>query len=62
MADIIQFTPRERSEGVPRSGEPASVIIFPGVRYERSAREARNSEPPQSGDRPSRRARRRRLS
>jgi len=61
MADIIKFTPRERS-GAPSAGTaPAAVIIFPGVRYERTvAGVACTDEPPQDGERPRRRGRRRR--
>jgi hypothetical protein len=63
MADIIFFTPRERSEGVARAGEPAAVIIFPGVRYERSGlEEAGKGERPQTNEQTGRRGRRRRLS
>lgn len=59
MADIITFTPRERSGDIPRDGEPAVVIFFPGVRYERAENlSALDDEPPQS-DRPGRRSRRR---
>jgi hypothetical protein len=63
MADIISFIPRERSEARPRDGEPASVIMFPGVRYERTENEsARDSEPPAAGERPGRRGKRRKSS
>lgn len=59
MADIITFTPRERSGDMQRDGEPAAVIFFPGVRYERAeVAFASDDEPPQS-DRPGRRSRRR---
>lgn len=59
MADIITFTPRERRGDLPRDGEPAAVIFFPGVRYERAeSAPALDDEPPQC-DRPGRRSRRR---
>lgn len=63
MADIISFIPRERNESARRDGEPAAVIIFPGVRYERAGREdACSSESPQNGERSGRKGRRRRSS
>jgi hypothetical protein len=39
MASILAFTPREAAR-TPKAGDdnrPATVIIFPGVRYERTA-------------------------
>ena len=63
MADIIQFTPRGRDAEVSAGSEPAAVIIFPGVRYERAAGDpVSNDDPPQIGERPGRRGKRRRLS
>jgi hypothetical protein len=35
MATILSFTPRAAASGRPPVAVEASVIIFPGVRYER---------------------------
>jgi hypothetical protein len=38
MASILPFSPRERTAAkrpVAGVGQPAAIIIFPGVRYER---------------------------
>lgn len=36
MANIIRLQPRRRASAAPaRPGKPATIIFFPGVRYER---------------------------
>ena len=38
MADIIRREPHQRKPAAAmRGGEPAAIIIFPGVRYEKPA-------------------------
>jgi hypothetical protein len=59
MADIITFIPRERSGDLPRDGEPAAVIFFPGVRYERAEALSALDDDPSQQDRRGRRSRRR---
>ncbi len=59
MADIITFIPRERSGDQSCDGEPAAVIFFPGVRYERAERLSALDDDPPEQDRRGRRSRRR---
>lgn len=35
MARILPFQPRQSANRATPSGQPAAIIIFPGVRYER---------------------------
>jgi hypothetical protein len=45
MTNIVTFTPARASarRGRPRPEGPAAIVIFPGVRYERSAPPPRGS-------------------
>lgn len=58
MADIITFVPRERG-GDPRPEEPAAIIIFPGVRYERADQGLVGDAAPRQSQTRGRRSRRR---
>lgn len=48
MASIVPFSPREQAAKHPAAGigQPAAIIIFPGVRYERRV----ESGPPAAGE------------
>lgn len=61
MADIIPFMPSPRSGEPLRAREAATIVIFPGVRYERID-QAEDGGPPQSGERTRRGTRRQKLS
>ena len=61
MADIIPFKPTVRNGDTPRAGTAAEIVIFPGVRYERTE-ETEENEPPRNSERSGRRGRRGRLS
>lgn len=60
MADIITFRPRERNDAAQRGDVTASVIIFPGVRYERPIPDEARAAPSETRERSGRRGRRRR--
>lgn len=47
MSSIIAFRPRRKAESKPKPGVAgdATVIIFPGVRYERSPAAEKNAAP-----------------
>jgi hypothetical protein len=59
MAIILSFVPRKRLSSSPGAFGPASIIIFPGVRYERGGGrsrlppEQRRSRPKQPKNPPS---------
>jgi hypothetical protein len=48
MASILPFQPRQAANKIFRSGlqQPAAIIIFPGVRYERRV----ETSPPDAGE------------
>ena len=38
MGELVTFIPKTSAEGsVGRSGLPATIVIFPGIRYERES-------------------------
>jgi hypothetical protein len=44
MGELVTFTPKTSAKGTAgRSGLPATIVIFPGVRYERES-ERRKSQ------------------
>lgn len=51
MADIIRLEPHsKRPAAAMHGGEPAAIIIFPGVRYEKPA--AAEANPPSGKGKP----------